>query len=99
MIGAGFRATRVVTTSGKVVDGLLAEDSPNRVVLKTQGGKLETIPRAEVEEVTTSKLSYMPEGVERQLTPQEMADLFALLTRDRPPGDPQARTIPGTPRR
>jgi putative membrane-bound dehydrogenase-like protein len=97
VIGAGFRATRVVTTSGKVVDGLLAEDSPNRVVLKTQGGKLETIPRAEVDEVSTSKLSYMPEGLERQMTPQEIADLFALITLDRPPGDPKARRIPGTP--
>ncbi|HEX3314464.1 MAG TPA: PVC-type heme-binding CxxCH protein [Gemmataceae bacterium] len=97
VIGAGFRATRVVTTSGKIVDGLLAEDSPNRVVLKTQGGKLETIPRAEVDDMKTSKLSYMPEGLEKQMTPQEIADLFAVITLDRPAGDPRARKIPGAP--
>jgi hypothetical protein len=40
----------------------------------------------------------MPEGVERQLQPQEIADLFAFLCLDRPPSDPKARKIAGTPR-
>ena len=39
----------------------------------------------------------MPEDVEKQLKPQEIADLFAFLTLDKPPGDPTARKIPGTP--
>jgi hypothetical protein len=37
----------------------------------------------------------MPEGMENQLTPQELADLFAYLTLDKPPADPAARPIPG----
>ncbi len=98
VIGLGYRQTNVVTARGQVVNGLLVEDSPQRVVLKTQGGKIETIARGDVESVTTSPLSYMPEDVERQLSPQEIADLFALLVLDRPPSDPAARKIPGTPR-
>jgi putative heme-binding domain-containing protein len=98
VIGAGYRATQVVTTKGTVLSGLLVEDSPQRVVLKTQGGKIETIARGDVEQVSTSKLSYMPEDVERQLSRQEIADLFALLVLDRPPSDPMARKIPGSPR-
>jgi len=98
VIGLGYRQTNVVTTKGQVVNGLLVEDNPQRVVLKTQGGKIETIARADVEELTTSPLSYMPEGAERQLTSQEIADLFAYLVLDRPPSDPTARKIPGTPR-
>jgi hypothetical protein len=42
-----------------------------------------------------SPLSLMPEDLEKQLQPQELADLFAFLSMDRPPGDPQARSIPG----
>ncbi len=39
----------------------------------------------------------MPEGLETQMSPKELADLFAYITLDKPPGDPAARPIPGTP--
>ncbi|MFO0907758.1 MAG: PVC-type heme-binding CxxCH protein [Isosphaeraceae bacterium] len=95
VIGAGYQATTLATTDGRVISGLLVEDSPTRVVLKIQGGKLETIPRGQVDEMKLSALSLMPEDVERQLKPQEIADLFSFLSLDRPPSDPQARSIPG----
>ena len=97
VIGPAYQATTVAATDGRVLTGLVVEDSPARVVLKTQGGKVETIPRAAVEESRLSPLSLMPEGIEGQITPRELADLFAFLTLDRPPADPQARPIPGTP--
>ena len=37
----------------------------------------------------------MPEELEKQLKPQELADLFALLTLDKPPNDPAAKTFAG----
>jgi hypothetical protein len=37
----------------------------------------------------------MPEGLEKQLRPQELADLFAVLTLDKPFNDPAAKRIPG----
>jgi putative membrane-bound dehydrogenase-like protein len=97
VIGAAYQATTVTTTDGRVLTGLLSEDSPRRVVLKTQGGKVETIPRDQVDEVLPSKVSLMPEGLEKQMTAQEIADLFAFLCLDRPPGAPGARRIPGAP--
>jgi putative membrane-bound dehydrogenase-like protein len=95
VIGAAYQATTVATADGRILTGLVAEDSPGRVVLKTQGGKLETIARVDVEEMKVSPLSLMPEDLEKQLTPQELSDLFAFLALDRPPGDPEARPIPG----
>jgi putative membrane-bound dehydrogenase-like protein len=97
VIGAAYQATNVVTVQGRSLTGLLVEDSPKRVVLKLQGGKLETIPREDVDMMSVSKVSLMPEDVEKQLKPQEIADLFAFLTLDKPPSDPTARRIPGTP--
>ncbi|QDT46032.1 Cytochrome c [Symmachiella dynata] len=97
VIGAAYRATIIVTTKGRVVTGLVVEDNAQRIVLKVQGGKLETIPRDQIEERIVSKLSMMPENLESQLKPQEMADLFEFLTRATPPGDPHPRHIPGTP--
>ncbi len=98
VIGASYQARTVVTADGRVLTGLVAEDSPQRVILKTQGGKLETIAREDVEAMKTSPLSLMPEDLEKQLKPQELADLFALLTLDKPPGDPTCAACPARER-
>jgi putative heme-binding domain-containing protein len=96
VIGSAYQATTVATTDGRVLTGLLAEESPVRVVLKTQGGKQEVIAREKVEAMKTSPASLMPEELEKQLSEQELRDLFGFLTLDRPPTDPAARPIPGT---
>ncbi|HZT79419.1 MAG TPA: PVC-type heme-binding CxxCH protein, partial [Gemmataceae bacterium] len=43
VIGAGYVATTVATKKGQVITGLVVEDSPQRIVLKVQGGKQEVI--------------------------------------------------------
>ncbi|MCE9528261.1 MAG: c-type cytochrome [Planctomycetales bacterium] len=96
VIGASYQARLVKTTDGRVLTGLLAEDSPQRVVLKVQGGKQEVIPRGDVEMMKISELSLMPQDVEKTLKPEEIADLFSYITLDKPPTDPSAKLIPGT---
>jgi putative membrane-bound dehydrogenase-like protein len=98
VIGSGYQSVTVNTKQGQVINGLIVEDNAQRVVLKVQGGELKTIARNDVEEQFTSKLSMMPEDLEKQLRPQEIVDLLSYLSLDRPPGDPKARKIPGTPR-
>jgi putative heme-binding domain-containing protein len=96
VIGPGYQATTVATTDGRVVSGLLSEDGKDRVVLKIQGGKIETIPRSQIDTMTTSAISLMPDEVEKQLAPQEIADLFAFLCLDNPPSDPRAKPLSGS---
>ncbi len=96
VIGASYQARTVVTADGRVFTGLVAEESDQHVVLKVQGGKLETIARQDVEAVKVSSLSLMPEDLEKQLKPLELADLFALLTLDKPPADPAAKKVSGS---
>ncbi len=43
VIGAAYQARTVVTVDGRILNGLLVEDSPQRIVLKQQGGKLEAV--------------------------------------------------------
>jgi putative heme-binding domain-containing protein len=97
VIGSAYQATNVVTLDGLSVIGLLVEESPERVVLKGQGGKLSVIARADIDEMYRSELSLMPEGIEKQLTEQEIADLFAYLSLDKHPDDAQAKYITGAP--
>jgi len=95
VIGSAYQATTIATKDGRILTGLLAEDSPQRIVLKIQGGKQEVIPSDQVDERKISELSLMPEDVEKQLTEQEWIDLFSFLTLDKPPGDPSAKRLPG----
>ena len=97
VIGAGYESTTVVTTTGRSLTGLVAENNAQRIVLKMPGGGLQTIPRNEVEYTAVSKLSMMPEGLENLMNRRDLADLFAFLALDRPPEDPMARPIPGAP--
>jgi putative membrane-bound dehydrogenase-like protein len=96
VIGSAYQGLTVVTKEGRVVSGLPAEDSPQRVVLKVQGDKQEIIARGDIDEVVPSKLSLMPEGIEKQLQPKELHDLFAFITLDKPPEDPSARLLAGS---
>ena len=96
VIGSAYQGLTVATKEGRVVSGLPAEDSPQRVVLKVQGDKQEIIARGDIDEVVPSKLSLMPEGIEKQLQPKELHDLFAFITLDKPPEDPSARLLAGS---
>ena len=97
VIGAGYQAVTINTKQGQTLTGLVVEDNDQRVVLKVQGGEMKTIARMNVDEKFTSKLSMMPEDLEKQLRPQEIVDLLSYLSLDRPPSDPKAKRIPGTP--
>jgi putative heme-binding domain-containing protein len=97
VIGPGYQARQLLTADGRVLTGLPVEESEQRVVLKVQGGKIETIAREDIDEYKTSEVSLMPEELEKQLTRQEIADLMSYLALDKPPEDPSAKYLPGAP--
>ena len=97
VIGPSYQTTTVVTEDGRNLTGLVTEDNDRRVVLALPGGGKEVVARGNVKYTRTSKLSLMPEGIEALLDRKDLADLFAFLALDRPPGDPRARPIPGAP--
>ncbi|WP_397569453.1 PVC-type heme-binding CxxCH protein [Schlesneria sp. T3-172] len=95
VIGAGYRSYTVVTNSGRVLNGLLVEDSPQRIVLKVQGGKQEVVPRSDIDELNVNEISLMPEQIEKQLSATEIVDLFAFLSLDKHPSDKSGRLLAG----
>jgi putative heme-binding domain-containing protein len=97
VIGPAYHATTIATADGRVLTGLLVEEGDEEVVIRLQGGQQEVIPVGQVDERKTAEISLMPEDVEKQLRPQEIADLFAFLALDRPPDDPKAKLLPGAP--
>jgi len=62
------------------VQGLVSAENETSVTLKAQEAKLTTLPRADLEEFGSQGRSLMPEGLERDLSSQDFADVFALVT-------------------
>jgi putative membrane-bound dehydrogenase-like protein len=75
----------VETTDGRVLAGLIAEQSPGGIVLVDAKAQRTAIARGKVASVEVSPTSLMPEGVLKELSPQELRDLFAYLQADHPP--------------
>ena len=97
VIGPGYQVTTVVTRDERNLTGLIVEDNEQRIVVRMPGEGEETVPRHNVKYTRVSKLSMMPEGIEGLLDKKDLADLFAFLALDKPPGDPAAKLIPGAP--
>lgn len=74
-----FLSYVVVTDAGQVVTGMIASENANSVTIRRVDGTQETILRVNIDELTSSGLSFMPEGLEKQITVSQMADLLAYL--------------------
>ncbi|MFM8573824.1 MAG: PVC-type heme-binding CxxCH protein [Pirellula sp.] len=97
VIGDAYRSVTVRTTDGTIITGLLVSRDDRKTVIKTQGGKVVSVAAEEIDAYQQDKKSLMPEGIENQLSPQELADLMALLSLERAPEERDNRIISGTP--
>jgi putative membrane-bound dehydrogenase-like protein len=74
-----FTAYSVLTLDGAVFTGLIESETSEAIVLKMAEGKTQTIGRSEIDQIKASEASLMPEGIEKEVSPQQMADLLAYL--------------------
>ena len=77
-----FTAYTIATDDGKVFNGLIVSETDEAVVLRMAEGKEQAIGRGEIEVIRASDVSLMPEGVEKDIKPQDMADLLEFLKGD-----------------
>ncbi|WP_235963972.1 PVC-type heme-binding CxxCH protein [Tautonia rosea] len=69
----------VATRDGRILSGLIAEQSPTHLTLIASDASRTVLPLTEIEEVADATTSLMPEDLYRSLAPQELRDLFAYL--------------------
>ncbi len=74
-----FEPVAVLTTDGHVINGLVQRETKDELVLATGPDQETRIFRADIEEMRRSKVSIMPAGLDKQLTPQQLSDLVAFL--------------------
>jgi putative membrane-bound dehydrogenase-like protein len=79
-VEANFRAYQVTLKSGRVLSGLLASESKTAIELYDAEGKKQTILRQDIDELTASTKSLMPDGFEKQIKREEFINLLEFLT-------------------
>ncbi len=78
-VGPNFVQYAAVLDDGRISTGLIASETPTSITLRRAENQQETVLRQNLEELTSTGMSLMPEGLEQKITPQEAADLFAFL--------------------
>jgi putative heme-binding domain-containing protein len=74
----------VATTDGRQLVGMLRRETPGHVILAAAENREMTIPRGEIEEIRASTKSLMPEGLEKDVSRQEIADIIAYVQAIKP---------------
>lgn len=74
-----FTAYTVSTLNGQIYSGIIAAESAGSLTLKRAEAKEDIVLRNQIDELTSSGLSLMPEGLEKEINPQQLADLIAFI--------------------
>lgn len=74
-----FMSYVVVLDSGRSLSGMITAENANSLSIRKADNTTETVLRVEVDELKSSNMSFMPEGLEKQLDHTAMADLLAYL--------------------
>jgi putative heme-binding domain-containing protein len=75
-----YETQTLLTADGEVFSGIITRETADAIELQQQTGTPVTIDQADVEGITPSVVSIMPNGLEMALTDQELADMVAWLT-------------------
>ncbi len=78
-IDNNFMSYTVVTQDGKTATGVIAAETASSITLRQPENKTVIILRQDIEELRSNKISLMPEGLEKNVTVEQMADLVSFI--------------------
>jgi putative heme-binding domain-containing protein len=78
-VAPNFLLYIVETNDGRVLSGIIMNETPASVSLKGADGNEQSVPRSEVKSLKSAGISLMPEGLEAAINPQQLADLIAFI--------------------
>jgi putative heme-binding domain-containing protein len=79
VIGTDFQMTSVETRQGETVSGLMVQETPSALTLRTTTGE-SVIAKTDIAQRSTSEKSLMPEGLLEPLSEREQIELLKFLT-------------------
>ena len=81
-----FTTYTALTVNGQVATGIVAAESAASITLRRAEAKEDTVLRDQLDELLSNGVSLMPEGLEKDLTPQQIADVIAFIKGQAPAG-------------
>ena len=78
-IDANYVNYIVTTKSGKEITGIIAAETASSITLRRAENQTDSVLRQDIEEVRSTGVSLMPEGLEKTITIEQMADLISFL--------------------
>lgn len=75
----GYRLFRVEMKSGDLVEGFLASEDKDAIILRAPGAQDRRIARGDIRASQFLRRSIMPEGMLDTMTPEQVSDMFAYL--------------------
>jgi len=75
-----YEPTTILTADGRVHSGVIRDETSSTISLQIDAQKLLHLAVDDVEERNPGTVSIMPTGLDKQLTPQQLADLVTFLT-------------------
>ncbi|MGI8980911.1 MAG: PVC-type heme-binding CxxCH protein [Pirellulaceae bacterium] len=78
-IDANYVGYNLLLTDGTTAAGILTSETSTSITLKAAGAKVITVARGEIEQLKSTGVSLMPDGLEKTIPPQEMADVIAFI--------------------
>lgn len=78
-IDASFFGYTLLTTNGRLLAGIITGETGSSVTFRQADGITTTLLREEIDELRSTGQSLMPVGLERTISPQQMADLICFL--------------------
>jgi len=78
VIGRDYRLTNIITDNGRVLSGIIVEESQSAITLQTVRESV-VVSKADIDEMAPSSVSMMPDGQLEKLTTEQLRDLVAYL--------------------
>ena len=79
-VDARYVAWTALREDGRASTGMLVEETSASIRLREAGGKEHVILRNDLQQFRSSQLSLMPEGLERDMSQQDVADVIAYVS-------------------
>ena len=79
-VEGNYRQYTVTTKAGRVINGLLAAETKTAFEIVDTEAKRHVVLRDDIEEMTASNRTIMPEGFEKQLSKDDIVNLLEFLT-------------------
>lgn len=83
-IREGFETYAVLTADGQALSGFLADQDAQTIVLRGFNGESTTVARDDIESMRATGQSLMPDGLLKELTEDQVRNLFAYLRSTQP---------------